>query len=1725
MLKSGNAVSRITNGLSVEPSLSVGTKNTAGVGDEFSLTLEGFAHYKAVNSVNVIQTDNTGTHREAVTLDLVQNGSVVAANVMTIDAFPSDPNSQTPSGDGINGDTGSITGETYTLSAANASALRSGVAKLRATGALSRMSQEVVFFYSSPNAEPRLFVVKEAGSTETVTDFAPNATVYLVGTSYPSGSAGALTMVSGGRSVDLDVTGAANAKGSLTASATIPPNTAGGTWTLSFAGSSDATATINVVPSPPAVTPVTATVGTELTLSGSGFLPNETVTFRVSPTTFVSITDGSNNDKDAKPGAVRAEKVRLADSKRGAHEITAQHSRGTTKGAKLTVQSRITHVNGTEVVYTGDTPTDVTDDTSTDGTVKKLLGEVLPVAGTGQADNSELQLWLDGGLKNGVKDGVVKAADDIQLDTRRATSNVNGSYNISADLTSVNVSNLTVAYDVLLVDPKAKTTVRVPIKLSFDSSFAKPIAAHVSEVKSKDGNIWVRGIAYDSSGNKVTTSPGKNFGYLLLDNVQQNLDATAGADMFVEGDSTLDGDPLPGSFLITIPTPELSMGQHSLTLDGQTVYFTVTHRAEKAAGPGNNRVKVGDSSLKVNAYGFRNGETVQVKVDGKVVGSGAAGANGTAKITLTIPDGILAGEYPVVVEGAASGAKVAEAFRVTVLPVIQLDPSHGRTTDVITVTGKGFKANESVSFTYGGYGIAGVVTANAGGMFTHRLNAPSTSFDKNGRALKATGNASRLSASEQFTLFADLRLADDQPLQVGSGTEVTLVGDGFASGDSVKFKLSGQAIQAGGSDVTAVAASNGTFTQTLTMPKSKGGIQTILATAGSANNGSGQTAQLTVNVTSGLALTAGNSGHVGKELRAQANGFEGGAVTFHVENVPGLGNVGVGINGDDTKHKRNHVGGNGSTHAVRIYIPTLPRGTWTLVAVDGVNDPLTGEKRKARTKLTVTPRVTHIQGDSKQANWPKKTNARHSSGAFKTFTVGGNGFEAGSTITVKHTNASGAAFDVVNNTVNPNGTLPSNPPLTATLNDLASGAFKLFVSDSKGGVATAKNAIEIGPEISFREPNPKYPNPSNPDEPMYIYLKQISGKVGSKALAIRGSGFAPGAVSYTFENGGGNVFTGTSSATSTDTQATVLITGTLSSIAPIGYQKVVARDSLGKTASAHILVSHKPGMQLTVNKTAAKVGDTVTVVGTGYNANGSYRVTFGSGTNPNSVAIKSATFGQKFGDHIKADEHGSFRFEAPLPNAPKGPNQALRVGQALALISITEKMSVTAPHNGVQEGQKITINGTGFDPSETLAVALKITSGSNPTYYYTQTGTIRDDNKTKKNEAALLSPGTDTVGGSVIYSGNSGLGNGFKAGAYGNFTVTLTLPGIPLGDYRVEAWKMNTAKGQSFDGNKARRPLTGNSNTFRSSVKERLSISSSNIYNQSTGVGGSNNGQLFVSGTGFLAGQDVTVSIPGWSTNVRPDADGYINTTVTVTGAQFGTHTISAASNGAHNDHFKKPGFHDAKNTVSVQSEIVVTPASVNLSDVGSQSVTVYGFGFGNDNRGGKNDEQVKFVVDGVDLGSAKGIVGSHGRFTFNYPIPEAIKDSKNNLIGVPGGAVVVRAEGHSTGGGGSAEGKLTITPTAKIKNSKVAIGGDIQVEGYGFPKGALVTLYLDSSANGTGAYVPATATNAVANGRGGLEAKVKSVAFDNPHTYRHVPVGVVPGYGRQHDHHLRSGS
>ena len=1674
--------------LGIVPSVALaGVNFRSGVNEPVVFTLGGFAHYTDENGVSTIQTNNTGTAREGIRIDLVQNGVVRATGVYQFDAM-SDLSADTPPVNAA--DTGMVSNATaYNLTAADVVGLTSGLATVRATGLLSGASAETNFFYSSPADQPRVFVVTAPLNPAAKRDFKPGDTVHIVGTSFPQGAVGALNLVSsGGVTAAATLSGATiEADGSFAGSFSVASKI-GGVWDLSFVDHASVDAEIHVIPGAVGISPTAAMIGDSLTVTGEGFLPNETVTFNVTATTSIQAAAGADGTALAT--------VMLNDSPIGGHKLTASHSRGATDGNTLAVNPDVLRVNGFSRYNTDGTP-------KTDPEmIEKSVGDRLTIIGNGQSANTQLQLWLDFDGNGAVNAG------DFRLDSYGST-NANGSYSVTGELDSVAASNLVLGnyYGVLIRDPGANNRVTdAEVMVAFRGSYLSPIATYDLSVVA-DGTINIRGEAFDATG---TSQPGKNFGNVFIDNVPQLV--------FVEGSSD-DLDASPGKFHLALPLPQLSRGDHQLTLGNQTVVFSVTHRVWLAAGGGN--VKIGNAGTKVNARGFAAGETVQLRIGSAVVGSKAANANGTADgIAATIP--ILSkGSYNIDVVGVTSGVRVNNLTSVHVIPDITITPGHGTTETTVTVRGKGYRANEGLRFTFGGNVVTfdDIPTADAMGTFEKTFELPPASFMRDGIAFVVSGNISSPetpsgTASASFILGASMRLAEGQAFAISAGDTVTLSGDGFAANEVITLNVDGQG------STTLTTDATGAFTGDVAIPEAEGGIQTINASAGTSR----QRARLTVNVGSSLEIhpAARGSRPVGGWQRVTVRGFQSGTtVRFFAERPDGSKIRDIPILGADTGAGRHRIGGNGSAGAgnalLRLVYPEIARGTWTLVAeqVGGAADPLTGSARQARTTFTIDSLVTHIKGQGNRNNWPVDitvaTEDANMNPVRSAFAIRGTGFTAGASIKVSRAvpqlgggYAEGDVFDVTSNTVGGNGTFTLRAVVIDTHAD--PGNVSLMVTDGRRG-HTLVNAIRIVPTI---------------------YLSPNSGEAGEDTVEIRGYGFTPGTVTFRFSNDQ-NLFAGASSTSVTDRPgdniefSRFVFSGVLNAQAPIGWQTVTASDILNNTKTANLLVgSRDAGLILSLDRVDVKVGDEVTVTGTGYSANSSYPVSL-DGV-PAQVISGSAQVGRTVTNpnYIRTDENGSFRFKARIPNIQRGDRRQFRVGanHAISLVNVTEKAAV-APAPATAEDGMITVSGTGFSAGDTLVLRLRNTRTGYVSHFFTQDRTLHRGGGVGHPEVvpARVTLTNARVGNYVYtHAGDAGYGRGFIANDNGTFTVGLRVPAVPLGDYRVDVMRARTG-GRASNSPVATARLAETSNTFRTRVSSQFFVNATTVYNRSTHVGGVNTGALTVTAKGFQANRSVTFSLPGWSQRVTADADGsVINETLTVTGAQFGNNIRFRAqgdTSGLPGD-FPNYSLHRVDRTLSVGSEVVVVPNSATPGD----RITFHVFGFDNDDSP-YNRERVQISIGGpVSEGGIQVInasIGSNGQFGAagqSYTIPQAFR-SGNNLVGVPGGTVIAAARGHGTGGGGYAETALTIIPQARILNSSVVPGGDIQIQGYGFPAGATVRFYLDNSADGSGSYVLATARNNTANNRGGIERALVTAAepVSGPHLPRHVR-WEIPGGG-----------
>ena len=193
---------------------------------------------------------------------------------------------------------------------------------------------------------------------------------------------------------------------------------------------------------------------------------------------------------------------------------------------------------------------------------------------------------------------------------------------------------------------------------------------------------------------------------------------------------------------------------------------------------------------------------------------------------------LLAGGMAVSGLAAAPAAHVGAAAAPTTTPTptkAALMVTSGATTSrggIVTVTGSGFAANESITVTLSG--ITSTVTAKADGtgMLTATGFSVPYSTATGAHTIMATGQTSKRSASaaitvQQLTPSISLNATTEAP-----GATATVTGKGFGPQEQVTLSLNGEAI----STTAPITTSNGAFSANFTVPSSLlRGVNTISA--------------------------------------------------------------------------------------------------------------------------------------------------------------------------------------------------------------------------------------------------------------------------------------------------------------------------------------------------------------------------------------------------------------------------------------------------------------------------------------------------------------------------------------------------------------------------------------------------------------------------------------------------------------------------------------------------------------------------------------------------------------------------------------------------------------------------------------------------------------------------------------------------------------------------------
>lgn len=321
-------------------------------------------------------------------------------------------------------------------------------------------------------------------------------------------------------------------------------------------------------------------------------------------------------------------------------------------------------------------------------------------------------------------------------------------------------------------------------------------------------------------------------------------------DSSIVGSPNADGN---GLFSITVTVLQTTRGIHYIKAsDSGSVYspqYSYTVNPKIIVTP---TTVFAGSAVTVSGTGLTPGPlTFYIDAD-SFPATGTIDSSGNLQTTLTIP-AVSGGSHTLKIQDSSGGSATAT---ISINAVLSINPQNGPAGTTVTVSGKGFGANKSVTLTWKGTPIssnpASISTDNAGS-FSATVTVPA------GLAGIYTVSASdgTLTAGADFSMQASVSTGVSSS-EVGGN--ITLGGSGFNANMPVTIKYDNVQI------ATAIADSTGAFSASIVIPASFAGSHTITAS---------DNISTTISVTSSTSLSL-TSGYVGSEITVTGSGFSAG---------------------------------------------------------------------------------------------------------------------------------------------------------------------------------------------------------------------------------------------------------------------------------------------------------------------------------------------------------------------------------------------------------------------------------------------------------------------------------------------------------------------------------------------------------------------------------------------------------------------------------------------------------------------------------------------------------------------------------------------------------------------------------------------------------------------------------------------------------------------------------
>ncbi len=240
--------------------------------------------------------------------------------------------------------------------------------------------------------------------------------------------------------------------------------------------------------------------------------------------------------------------------------------------------------------------------------------------------------------------------------------------------------------------------------------------------------------------------------------------------------------------------------------------FTIRSRLLASATEG----PVGEPIV-LTGSGFDYNSGISFYWDNQLVSSSQIVSNSTGNFTgnFSIPVGTV-GTHTI--RASDFSGRIA-TVNFIIVPSIILNPGNSAPGNTVTITGKGFRPNTSLTVTYNGITVATqpqTVITDASGSFSATFIVPSGASGS--YTVRASDGAFAATATFNITLKIELT-----PSNGNVGTELQVKGTGFTPSGSVSLNYDAQNI------TTVNADTNGSFMASFKVPASKAGVHNISA--------------------------------------------------------------------------------------------------------------------------------------------------------------------------------------------------------------------------------------------------------------------------------------------------------------------------------------------------------------------------------------------------------------------------------------------------------------------------------------------------------------------------------------------------------------------------------------------------------------------------------------------------------------------------------------------------------------------------------------------------------------------------------------------------------------------------------------------------------------------------------------------------------------------------------